>query len=284
MEEIKDIMSTENADITFLLETDNSEENLKSIKIKDYETVVGRPGEHDKKVRMMAFVSDNISFKFREDLSSPDASVMWIEIERKNKKNVLIAGVYREWGYDDKNHPKNRSIDKQKERLQIITNSIAMAYAERKEIILTGDINLDMKRWDSVEYGDLKKVADLWRNAVSKHGLLYEDMGITYASFNGQTQSALDHIYVSSNIATNCRKLSKALDKSKQVIVCDFPSLQFLSHISCMVAMAENVLLVALNPCWDLGRIPDDSAYCRTCWFTIISRTFDVLFSRLTGL
>ena len=34
----------------------NGEENLKSIKINGYETVVGKPGEHDEKVRMMAFI------------------------------------------------------------------------------------------------------------------------------------------------------------------------------------------------------------------------------------
>ena len=60
-------------------------------------------------------------------------------------------------------------------------------------------------------------------------------------------------------------KVSNALDKSKQVIVCDFPLLQFLNHISCIVAMALNVLLPALKPNWDFGSIPDASAYCKTC-------------------
>ena len=56
MAEIQDLIITEKADIAFLHETDNDEENLKSIKINGYETVVGKPGEHDEKVRMMAFI------------------------------------------------------------------------------------------------------------------------------------------------------------------------------------------------------------------------------------
>ena len=49
---------------------------------------------------------------------------MWLEIEREKKKNVLVAGVYREWGSEDRSHPKNRSITQQKERLEIITKSL----------------------------------------------------------------------------------------------------------------------------------------------------------------
>ena len=75
---------------------------------------------------------------------------------------------------------------------------------------MTGDFNLDMERWNNEEYGDLKKVADVWRYAVSKNGLLYENMGITYVHFGGLSKSALDHIYFSSKIATNCRKLSNS--------------------------------------------------------------------------
>ena len=127
----------------------------------------------------MAFIKRNTPYKFREDLSSPDSSVMWVEIERENKKNVLVAGVYREWGYEDRTQPKNRSIDQQKERLEIIISSLSKAFLERKEIIITGDINLEMNKWDNEDYGDLKKVADIWRNAISKHGLLFEDLGIT---------------------------------------------------------------------------------------------------------
>ena len=78
---------------------------------------------------------------------------------------------------------------------------------------------MDIKRWDNEDYGELKKIADVWRNAVSNNGLLYEDLGITYAHLNGQTKSALDHIYFSSKIAENCRKLSKGFSDHFPVMV-----------------------------------------------------------------
>ena len=89
MSEIEEVIRNERADMIFILETDNNEENLKSIKFKDFDTVVGKPGKSDGKVRMMAFIKKNIPYKFREDISSPDSSVMWIEIERKNKKECV---------------------------------------------------------------------------------------------------------------------------------------------------------------------------------------------------
>ena len=188
MAEIEETIRRENADLIFLLETDSSKENLESIKIQDFKAVVGSPGKFDGKVRLMAFIKSNIPFKFREDLSSPDCSVMWLEIERKNKKNVLVAGIYREWGSEDRSHPKNRSKVQQIERLEIITKSLDIASSEKKEIVMAGDFNLDMKKWDNEDYGDIKRVADIWRNAISKHGLLFEDMGITYCHFSGQNR------------------------------------------------------------------------------------------------
>ena len=78
-------------------ETDDAKENLESVKIDRFKTVVGNEGSEGT-ARLMAFVSDEIAFKMREDLSSADVSSLWIEIERKNHKNLLVAGVYREWG------------------------------------------------------------------------------------------------------------------------------------------------------------------------------------------
>ena len=71
----------------------------------------------------MAFVSNEINFKMREDLSSADISSLWIEIERKHHKNVVIAGVYREWGKPG-NILKDRSKEQQKDRLNKLNDQI----------------------------------------------------------------------------------------------------------------------------------------------------------------
>ena len=80
----------------------------------------------------MAFISDLIQYTLREDLSNVHASSLWLELPRKNKKNILICNIYRQWG--------DRTIDPQKERLETIITAIKSAKAEDKEIMLIGDI------------------------------------------------------------------------------------------------------------------------------------------------
>ena len=106
MAQIIHTMSEEKVDILFLLETDQEEQNLAGITLPGFKTVTGKPSKFDEKVRIMAFVTESITFKPRNDLSSADTSTLWIEIERDKKKNLLIGGCYREWGDQDLTSPK----------------------------------------------------------------------------------------------------------------------------------------------------------------------------------
>ena len=82
-----------------------------------------------------------------------------------------------------------------------------------------GDINIDMNRWKDEEW-ELKYMADAWRNTISNNGLLYEDLGITYAHPNGVTRSALDHVYFNNkSIAQNCRKINNSLSDHFPIMV-----------------------------------------------------------------
>ena len=112
-------MNNEDISILFLLESDNSEENLKSIQVKGFTTVTGKPGLDDK-VRQMALVSQNIKFKRRDDLTTPDVSTLWLEIERENHSNILLANVYREWGNSDPSSYKNQSDAHKLKRFELL--------------------------------------------------------------------------------------------------------------------------------------------------------------------
>ena len=93
----------------------------------------------------MAFVSNTLDFKMREDLSSADISSLWIEIERKHHRNVVIAGVYREWGKSGA-ILKNRSKDQQKDRLMKLNDQIKRAKNNSNEVALIGDFNICMDK------------------------------------------------------------------------------------------------------------------------------------------
>ena len=69
MAQISNTISEEQVDIMFLLETDEAEQNLASVTLPGFTTVTGKPSIYDGKVRIMAFVSENLPFSHRNDLS-----------------------------------------------------------------------------------------------------------------------------------------------------------------------------------------------------------------------
>jgi hypothetical protein len=55
--------------------------------------------EEGKKTRVLGLVKEGIKCSRRDDLMSLQLlSVIWPEIERAKKANLLLCGVYREWG------------------------------------------------------------------------------------------------------------------------------------------------------------------------------------------
>ena len=93
-------MKDQGANIVFLHETDEEQINLASLSLQGFKKVVGKESSNGK-VRQMAFISEEIDFQMRSDLSSGDMSSLWIEIDKPNHKNIILCGVYRRWG--DKN-------------------------------------------------------------------------------------------------------------------------------------------------------------------------------------
>ena len=62
--------------------------------------------------------------------------VLWLEITSPFKNNILIGVIYR--------HPKQ----KDKEFLQYLSNLLNKVKMEKKKIILTGDFNLNLIKFD----------------------------------------------------------------------------------------------------------------------------------------
>ena len=218
MAQILNTISEEEVDIMFLLETDKEEKNIASVTLPGFITVPGKPSIHDGKVRIMAFVSENLPFSHRKDLSSADTSTLWLEIERENKANYLIGGCYREWGSADLSSPKNISEDHQLARLQNITKTLQTATSEKKDLVFLGDINFDMKKWNQMRY-KWKNISDAWRTAIAEINLNFADLGITYIHPSGKIKSAIDHIYFNSNKVDNCRKLEISMSDHYPICV-----------------------------------------------------------------
>ena len=89
------------------------------------------------------YIRENIKYKLRTDLNlkfkndDEEFQSLWVEIINKKKKNLLISVTYR--------HPKSKNnnffTSHLKERIRI-------ASLEKKELIITGDFNIDFLKYD----------------------------------------------------------------------------------------------------------------------------------------
>lgn len=85
--------------------------------------------------------------KVRQDLMSEDFPSIWLEIERKNKANIISGGFYREWTRNG-----DSSKESQIESIKILTQQIIEATSTNKHTIMLGDANLFMNKWENTNY------------------------------------------------------------------------------------------------------------------------------------
>lgn len=130
---------------------------------------------------LLLYIKDAIRFKRRGDLETINGitiEIIWIEINLSNKP-VLLAQIYK-----PPNIPDTRGW------FEVISDSLQLAYAENKSIVLMGDLNIDLLKpsplsnnWNEIYTSvDLEQVID-------------EPTRIT-----ATTQTLIDHIYLSSNL------------------------------------------------------------------------------------
>ena len=129
--------------------------------------------------------------KIRKDLMSIDQPDIWIEMQSKMDKELVIGFYYREFtGIDG-----DRSMDKQKERLKVWTTAVGKVDEEGKELLLMGDFNVDKFKEYPVEDNDT--IPKILNDCCLENGL---EQKVTKATrsrvVDGRVESScLDHIY-----------------------------------------------------------------------------------------
>ena len=104
--------------------------------------------------------------------------VLWLEITSPFKNNILIGVIYR--------HPKQ----KDKEFLQYLSNLLNKVKMEKKKIILTGDFNLNLLKFDKNK--DITEFLNLLQQ------LIPQILGPTSITENEQA-SLIDNFFIDFN-------------------------------------------------------------------------------------
>ncbi len=157
--------------------------------------------KENEKTRLICLVDKelDLAIKQRMDLMDCGFQSVWIELERKNKRNLLLCGLYREWGKT----PEEKALDAQEDRLSIFLNQVEKASKEKKEVCIMGDMNLDHKHWQDKKYY-LSRLVTKLKSILNSSGLEMAETGTTFEAYrdgqNGAITSTLDHVYYSGSL------------------------------------------------------------------------------------
>jgi hypothetical protein len=139
--------------------------------------------------------------KIREDLMDDNFSSIWVEVGLPQKRKIIIGNVYREWGFMRQANPSvSRDLAAQKERWSVFLGQWERALAEDKEVIVTGDMNINHLEWtrdDLPPNNQTVKLKSLITELFSRilpHGVSQLVTSATRIRKN-QPQSGLDHFY-----------------------------------------------------------------------------------------
>ena len=100
------------------------------------------------RTRTAMYISDRINYIRRHDLEVKNSPMIWIEVITNPAKPWLLFLGYRQWRQlEAKNENKSRNMLNQKIRFQQWLGSWEMANNEGKQIILIGDMNIDVGPW-----------------------------------------------------------------------------------------------------------------------------------------
>ena len=150
--------------------------------------------------RVVVFTHNSLVVKARPDLMHDQISSIWLEVGLPRKKKILICNTYREWGYLRQEDKSSRTLSEQLVRWKIFITQWERALSEDKEVVVTGDINIDSMKWmrDDLPSNDsthkLKALTQILFERIIPHGVS-QQVTVPTHSWPGQQDSCLDHLY-----------------------------------------------------------------------------------------
>jgi hypothetical protein len=97
--------------------------------------------------RVVVYTHNSLVVKLRPDLMNDSISSIWVEICLPRKRKILVCNLYREWQYLGQKDSSSQSIAAQLVRWDAFLQQWEKAINEDKEVIVTGDVNIDSFKW-----------------------------------------------------------------------------------------------------------------------------------------
>ena len=135
---------------------------------------------------ILCFVKDELGYKRRLDLEDETIEIVWLEVVYACSRNILIGFVYR---------PPNSTIS----WFNAFSANLEKAYLEAKEIILMGDMNVDLSKCVN-QSSNVKKLVHIL-DSVKLTQIICDPTRVA-----SHSTTLIDHVYVSNSntIAHSC--------------------------------------------------------------------------------
>ena len=217
--EIEKTMSEEEIGVLFVTESD-----VRGLDDNNVPLIAGRKallqqtGPNDDKTRIMALVDPSLTnkIKLRLDVMSADFASIWLEFD-SGRGIYLIGGFYREW----KTREGSTSTRDQGTSLGIFLDQFERARVETRKVVVIGDNNLNMRRWDDSSY-HLRPLVDRWKEVILENALNSHEFGITFARTRGKksVMSELDHAFSTPSAAiSGVERLQNAMSDHSPIVL-----------------------------------------------------------------
>ena len=211
--EITEILEENKIHVLGLQEIDLILDNKCAPQIKGFDTVLQSTASLKSKIRVILFIKEDIRYKVRTDLMSPNFPSIWIEVD-----NLLVCTFYREWSPEG-----NSSMNSQLDHLRILTEQWRRAVSSNKETVALGDMNLCSQKWDDESFPH-KKLASEVKGALAEGGFYMHDTGITYIADHCNkdgtiSKSSLDHVYTITKNEVSTQTLESAASDHLPIMV-----------------------------------------------------------------
>ena len=147
---------------------------------------------------ILCYIHDSLVYKRRHDLEHPDIEMILIEIVFSSSKNILVGVFYRA--------PNSCA-----KWLKTFSEHLEKMYDTGKEIVLMGDMNIDLMNHNvnnSLCSGSAKKLVKMLEN-VRLNQIICDPTRVT-----SHSKTLIDHVYVSdpTNIIHSCVPVYAASD------------------------------------------------------------------------
>ena len=103
----------------------------------------------DTRSRTGMLIQTDLKHTRRQDLESPGTSTIWIQLNNRGSKPLLIQGLYRQ--FTRINTPNSNTPKQQTKRWTQIVDKWELALQEQADIIAMGDCNLNQDKWNKQE-------------------------------------------------------------------------------------------------------------------------------------